>query len=101
MLRELQSGTVLQFDLSTSLNDAGTTSVPIAWHDPAPARSASLSAGDDVVVVGTVRRRFFRSGGQTQSRTEVIVTTLVPARRKKSVSSLLAAASATISRPDE
>lgn len=95
--RELKDGVVLQFDVSTALEDGRTTSVPVAWHDPTAAQSASFGAGDDVVVTGTVRRRFFRVGGQTQSRTEVIVTTLIPARRKKSANSALAAAASSIS----
>lgn len=95
-LRELRTGSVLQFDLSTVLGDSTTASVPVAWHQPTDAQVAAVGAGHEVVVVGTVRRRFFRVGGQTQSRTEVIVSTLLPARRKKTVASLLAATAATI-----
>lgn len=95
-LRELRNGTVLQFDLSTAIDDSPATSVPVAWHDPTVAQIGGLHVGDEIVVVGTVRRRFFRVAGQTQSRTEVIVTTALPARRKKSTASLLAAAAASI-----
>lgn len=95
-LRELKGGVVLQFDLNTLVGDGPSTSVPVAWHDPTAAQTASFSAGDDVVITGTVRRRFFRVGGQTQSRTEVIVASLIPARRKKSANSALAAAAASI-----
>ncbi len=95
-LRELKGGVVLQFDLTTALEDGASASVPVAWHDPTVAQTTSLGLGNEVVIVGTVRRRFFRSGGQTQSRTEVIVASLVPARRKKSATSLLAATAAAI-----
>lgn len=97
-LRELKSGVVLAFDVSTPLDDGRSTSVPVAWHDPTTAQTSSFAAGDDVVVTGTVRRRFFRVGGQTQSRTEVIVHSLIPARRKKSANSALAAAAESIRR---
>lgn len=97
-LRELKTGVVLQFDISTPLGEGSTTSVPVAWHDPTAAQSSSFGAGDDVIVTGTVRRRFFRVGGQTQSRTEVIVDSLIPARRKKSANSALAAAADSIRR---
>jgi single-strand DNA-binding protein len=87
--RTLRSGSlVLTLDLTTRSGDEPPRSVPIAWFDP-PDSSASLAAGDRVVVIGHVRRRFFRTGGATQSRTEVVAQRIVPARQAKRVQSAI------------
>lgn len=90
--RELADGTVVvQFDLATRrADDAGTVSVPVAWHDPSPSGRAAIGRDAEVVVVGVVRRRFFRSGGATQSRTEVVADRVIRASRRKTVRSVLA-----------
>ncbi|HAP77702.1 MAG TPA: hypothetical protein DCR14_16680 [Acidimicrobiaceae bacterium] len=81
--RVLQSGSVLhQFEVTTR-DDAGASSVPVAWFD-APSNQL-FAAGDDVVVVGLVRRRFFRSGAVTQSRTEVVASVVLPASKRAKV----------------
>ena len=82
-------GHVVQFDLSTQLED-GTVTVPVSWFDP-PA-SANLAADAEVVLVGSVRRRFFRAGGTTQSRTEVVAHSVTSAGRRAAVAKLLDAA---------
>jgi single-strand DNA-binding protein len=85
-------GVVAQFDLTTRVTADGRESsvtVPIAWHDPAPADLGVVVPGAELVVVGTVRRRFFRIGGATQSRTEVVADAVVPTRRRKQVAASL------------
>jgi single-strand DNA-binding protein len=89
VMRELASGAVVaQFDLAVA-DRAGTSSVPVAWIDPPPARVPAHE--QDVVVLGSVRRRFFRAGGTTQSRTEVVAEHVVGANRRRAVERLLAA----------
>ena len=90
--RELRSGDVVNFDISTAVDDGPPLSVPVAWYDPSAAAVSGLDDGLEVLVAGVVRRRFFRVGGQTQSRTEVVLETVVPTRRVKSMRSALAAA---------
>jgi single-strand DNA-binding protein len=81
--RALPSGDrILSFDLTTRIGDDPAQSAPVVWFEP-PEASASLAAGEHVLVVGRVRRRWFRSAGTTQNRTEVVAVRVVPARQSK------------------
>ena len=89
--RELESGRVVSYDVTTRLEDGKAATAPVAWF-AAPNAALEMDAGDDVVVVGHVHRRFFRSGGGTQSRTEVVADAVVPARSKKRAAAAIAKA---------
>jgi single-strand DNA-binding protein len=93
--RELPSGSVLvELDVTTR-GEGGSSSVPVAWFDPA-AGAEGLQEGDAVLVVGHVRRRFFRSGALTQSRTEVVASRVLLASRRAQASRILAEVAAAI-----
>lgn len=91
-LRELPSGsTLLQLEVTTSIDGEPAASVPVAWFDP-PARCGvgpDTPVSTEVVVRGTVRRRFFRAAGATVSRTEVVAFEVVPMRRGRAVTRLV------------
>lgn len=91
VVRELPSGHVVATLELTSRDVHGTTSVPVAVHDPG-ATVLGLETGAEVVVTGRVQRRFFRAGGATQSRTEVLAEQVVPARQRSRVGKVLARA---------
>jgi single-stranded DNA-binding protein len=89
--RELESGNVVSYDVTTRLDDGKAASAPVAWF-AAPAAARELDAGDEVVVVGHVHRRFFRTPAGTQSRTEVVADAVIPARAKKRAANAVAKA---------
>jgi single-strand DNA-binding protein len=94
---DLPSGTSLcQLEVTTRVG-AQSLSVPVAWPDP----TATIAAGDEIVVVGHVRRRWFRAGGATVSRTEVVATDVVPATRRRAIARALDRAAASIVEPNE
>jgi single-strand DNA-binding protein len=82
--RELQSGALITYEVTTRGEDGPAATAPVCWFDP-PAAGRKLQAGDEVTVVGEVRRRFFRAGGATQSRTEVVAQEVVLSRRRAQV----------------
>ncbi len=86
--RELPSGNVVLYDVTTRDEEGSATSAPVAWFG-APATAIDMVEGDDVTVVGQVRRRFFRAGGSTQSRTEVVAAAVVRTRQKARVRTAL------------
>ena len=91
VVRELPAGgTVSQFDVTTR-DDAGTSTVPVAWLDP-PADGLPVEPGEGVVIIGRVSRRFFRVGGATQSRTEVVAEKVIAAARARDVGRAIGAA---------
>jgi single-stranded DNA-binding protein len=89
--RELESGRVVSYDVTTRLDDGKAANAPVAWF-AAPTVALDLDAGDEVVVVGHVHRRFFRTTAGTQSRTEVIADAVIPARAKKRAANAVAKA---------
>jgi hypothetical protein len=80
--RDLESGNVVSYDVTTRLDDGKAATAPVAWFG-APASAAEIEAGEEVVGVGHVHRRFFRTAGGTQSRTEVVADAVIPARAKR------------------
>jgi single-strand DNA-binding protein len=89
--RELDSGRVVSYDVTTRLEHGKAATAPVAWF-AAPDSALRLDAGDDVVVVGHVHRRFFRTPAGTQSRTEVVADAVIPARAKKRAANAVAKA---------
>lgn len=93
--RQLGSGEhVVQFDLKT-VDDTGTSQVPVAWFDPD--RAIPVDEGGEIVVLGRVRRRFYRTGGATQSRTEVVAERVVDGARRREVRKVIDRAVAALS----
>jgi single-stranded DNA-binding protein len=82
--RELPSGPLVVYDVTTRDDDGHALTAPVAWFG-APANAIDMIEGDEVMVVGTVRRRFFQVGGSTQSRTEVVADLVAPKRRKAKI----------------
>jgi single-strand DNA-binding protein len=76
-------GSLVSLEVTVPRAAGPNETVPVSWAD-APAWSATLDVGQEVLVVGRVRRRFFRAGGATQSRTEVVAHRVVrlPAGRR-------------------
>ena len=89
--RELETGRVVSYDVTTRLEDGKAATAPVAWFE-APDSALQLDAGDDVVVVGHIHRRFFRTSAGTQSRTEVVADAVIPARAKKRAANAVAKA---------
>ena len=89
--RDLESGNVVSYDVTTRLDDGKAATAPVAWFG-APSSALELDAGDDVVVVGHIHRRFFRTPAGTQSRTEVVADAVIPARSKKRAANAVAKA---------
>lgn len=80
-------GSVVSLEVTVPRVVGPSETVPVSWAD-APAWSATLDVGQEILVVGRVRRRFFRAGGATQSRTEVVahrVLRLPAGRRARQV----------------
>ena len=94
--RVLPSSTrLLSLEVTVSRPDGPAEPVPVVWFD-APAWSAALDQGAEVVVIGRVRRRFFRAGGATQSRTEVLATRVVRASDVKRARAAMGSAGAEV-----
>lgn len=94
--RELPSGDrLISYEVTTRGDAASAESVPVVWFD-APARTAAITEGAEVVVTGRVRRRFFRANGSTGSRTEVVATEVMAVSQKRRVEKALDAAVAAL-----
>ncbi|QXC61934.1 single-stranded DNA-binding protein [Aquihabitans sp. G128] len=99
--RDLPSGDrLVTYEVTTRAEGQPADSVPVVWFD-APARSADLGAGTEVVVTGRVRRRFFQAGGARSSRTEVVAASVIPARQRKRVAGAIDAAVAALAEHPE